>query len=262
MRKEFGEGEGAFRQRGFAAFEDFVADTKKVDRMRRVAPLLVGGRFFQEAKDALELVGCPLEFIEAFHQRLGGGGLILRLARFFEGVDDVEVGRGGALADRDEFGFFRGHDEASIALQFVAQGSPPPFGCARRGFGKRAIGEHGGEVIAEGFECEARIVIGDHAVDKFDRRIEGFLLHRGRIGQAPCLDVGLGHRGERGRGKRHLHGLLPAAEELEIELAEEKIRVGHARATPALVQGEGARGKLVQNFGLLLGEFSFVDRRQ
>jgi hypothetical protein len=72
-------------------------------------------------------------------------------------------------------------------------------------------------------------------VDEFDRRIEGFLLHRSRIGQAPCLDVGLGHRRERGRGKCHLHGLLPAAEELEIELAEQKIRVGHARAAPALV---------------------------
>ena len=104
--------------------------------------------------------------------------------------------------------------------------------------------------------------IADHAVGELDRFIEGFFLHRGRVGEAAGLDVALGNGGERRGGEGHLHGLFASGVEFEFELADEKVGAGHACAAPALVQGEGPGGELVEGFGLFLGEFSFVDGRQ
>jgi hypothetical protein len=92
MREERGEGEGAFGERGFAALEDFVAYAEEVDGMRGIAALMVVGRFLEQVEDTLQFVGRAFEFFEAFEQGFGGGGLVLGLARFFERVDNVEVG--------------------------------------------------------------------------------------------------------------------------------------------------------------------------
>ena len=170
--------------------------------------------------------------------------------------------RGGAFAHGDEFGFFRGDDETVVIFEFVAQGAPPAFAGPGGGFGEGLVGQERGEVVGEGVEGQARVEIADDAVDELDGLVESFFLHSGGVAEAAGFDVGRGDRGERAGGEGHLHGLFASAEEFEFELADEKIRAGDAGAAPAFVQGESSGGELFDNFGLLLGEFSFVDGGQ
>ena len=227
--------------------------------MGGVALLVFGGGFFQKAEDAVEFFGRAVELFQTFQDALGGGGLFLRLTGFFEGIHDVEVRRGGAFPHGDELVFLGRKDKASVVFQLVAKGGPPAFEGVRSGFRECVVGQERLQVVAEGFDGEAGVEVGDDAVDEFDGMFEGFGANGFGGSVAAGFDVGFADGRQRARGESHLHGLFATADKLELELADEKIGVGDACTAPAFVQGVGSGGELFESFCFLRGEFSFVD---
>ena len=175
----------------------------------------------------------------------------------FEALGGAEIGQEAALQGdflelvNDGLGFFGGHLEMAVFLEFAFGGFPPFFPVVGDDIGDQDLLDlvHGG-AVAEALEDE---------LDQIHMIQGGHFAEDAHIGNLAGVDMVLGNGLEGFGGEGHVHGVAGLGLEINGEAGENQVGRGDFAETPTAMVTKSALGEKEQGFDLLAAELSGGD---
>src|SRR5437660_7652406 len=231
------------------ALQQIIAAQNPFEGELRMQFLIARRGILNRGDNWLQLLFRLFELLMELDDLLERRDLLLRLPRLIERRNQLVRMRDSFAAQLDWLRFFRGNRKGAARFQLLLGRFPPAFPFR---LGENVADEPVANLLRAGLPIEAFQNVSNDSDRIFFRQI----LYRAEIARLACEKMFLGNNGEIVRCILELHRMRFFPTEIDDDLIEEEVPLGHAAETPTFVQAKRARLEFIELIGGFRGQLS------